>query len=86
MGSITQTDPTVKKEISAVIRDWQRRRNVTVRSMANARRNAIYILRETAAGGWATEYVLDMVQRAGFATVSAAEVQAVASELAGVAK
>jgi len=82
MERIAQDRPEVKSKIAAVIQDWQHRRNVGVRSDRNAKRNAAYIVKQTAVGGWATDFVVSMVQAEGFAAVTASEVQAVAQELA----
>lgn len=74
--------PTTPQDrvIRIIIRDWQRRRNAGVRNAENARRNATYILKQVAGGGWATEFVRDMVSSEGFA-VTDEDVQAVATEL-----
>lgn len=82
MDSIAQPEPDVKSRITATIRDWQHRRNVGVRSDRNAKRNAAYIVKQTAVGGWATDFVVSMVRAEGFTAVTTSEVQAVAQELA----
>ncbi len=82
MDSIAQAETDVKSKITAIIRDWQHRRNVGVRSDRNAKRNAAYIVKQTAVGGWATDFVVSIVRLEGFPAVTAAEVQEVAQELA----